>query len=175
MEQYLRLLEERMHTFSALFRNLDELPLLGFEGDQWKQHIRQLCPTDQGIYVFYEQNVAQYVGRSDHLIARISGHRAITRTGTRTGLPGNSATFARLFARGLFKDHHRIEKDLFGLPLARNFKNAPDRERFLRDAIHRVRGMSVRVVCVAHPHDQAVFEVFVHEMLGTPYNSFRNH
>ena len=35
--------------------------------------------------------------------------------------------------------------------------------------------MEVRVFEVKHPHQQAVFEVYVHEKLKTPYNSFANH
>ena len=93
-------------------------------------------------------------------------------------LPSNSATFARILAKDAFRrDHNRCEA-LFSLQLTRIFNSQeenPQKEMFLEQAIQGVRQMQVKVVEVPHPHNQTVFEVYCHEMLRTPYNSFRNH
>ena len=94
---------------------------------------------------------------------------------TAAGQPRTSATFARILAKETFRiAHHRVERP-FSLQLSRAFNASPERERFLAEAIQQVRQMSVNVVQVEHPHDQTAFEVYVHEMLETRYNSFRNH
>ena len=140
----------------------------------WQQQVRRFCLADRGIYVFYADENPQYVGRTDGMVSRIKGHRSMREE----RLPSNSATFARILAKDAFRrDHNRCE-GLFSLQLTRSFNNQeenPQREIFLEQAIRRVRDMQVRVVEVTHPHDQTVFEVYVHEMLGTQYNSFRNH
>ena len=140
----------------------------------WQQQIRRFCPADRGIYVFFKDRKPQYVGRTDSMVRRIRGHRSIREE----RLPSNSATFARILAKDAFRRAHDRCESLFSLQLTRMFNNQeenPQREMFLEQAIQRVRHMQVKVVEVTHPHDQTVFEVYCHEMLGTPYNSFRNH
>ena len=146
----------------------------GDPGQAWQQQVRRFCPADRGIYVFFEDRQPKYVGRTDSMVKRIKGHRSM-----REGhLPSNSATFARILAKDAFRRAHDRWEDLFSLQLTRVFNNQdenPQREMFLEQAIQRVQNMQVKIVQVTHPHDQTVFEVYVHEMLGTPYNSFRNH
>lgn len=55
------------------------------------------------------------------------------------------------------------------------FKSHPDYLRFFTDAKSQVRKMCVRAVEIPNAVEQAVFEIYAHVALDTPYNSFNNH
>ena len=161
-----------------LLNHLDDCncitPINRGEGDQtWRNLIKQRCPTQRGIYVFYSNRLAKYVGRSDNIIQRITGHRSVTRE----GLPSRSATLARIIAKERFRIQQNRNEAPFSLQLSRAFGalDPAQQREFLTEAIQYVRQMQVKVVEVLHAHEQAVFEVYVHDVWGTPYNSFRNH
>ena len=88
----------------------------------------------------------------------------------------SSATFALILAKYEFKKTYSVQQNLFSKELARELNHHRTKKMELwKEAVERVKRMSVRVVEVEHPHEQAVFEVYVHEKLGTPFNSFVNH
>ena len=178
MQRHIVAFQAPMARFENFYNQLLDCPLLELEYPDgtptaWREQVTERCPTGQGMYVFYQHGIALYVGRTDGLVRRISGHRAIAAGGQ----PGNSATFARILAKDEFRIAHNRDESLFSFQLSRVFKASPERERLrlLAEAIQQVRQMLVRVVEVEHPHDQTAFEVYVHEMLETRYNSFRNH
>ncbi len=118
----------------------------------------------KGIYVFYEAGEPLYVGRSDHLRARLLQH------GRASGGPGN-AHFAFNVAKKKFRKTHpycapRPRKDL---------AEEPEFASLFSEAKRRVRRMGIRVVEIQDPIEQTIFEVYAHLKLGTPFNSFENH
>ncbi len=136
-----------------------------------RKEIKRRVPSDKGIYVLNEDDNALYVGRTDQMADRVLGH------GQKPGSHKQSkATFALILAKEHFKKLHPTQHDLFSKELARKLNENPSQKIELwQEAVERVKKMQVRVVEVEHPHQQAVFEVYVHEKLKTPYNSFANH
>jgi hypothetical protein len=120
----------------------------------------------RGIYVFYEGNSPLYVGRSNTLRKRIQQH-------CRPASTHNQATFA-----------YRIAGTELGLPRAgyhpddsrarRLETNAALRSAFSK-AKERIRAMSVRILKVDDPRQQALFELYAAIVFETPYNDFDNH
>ena len=119
---------------------------------------------ERGIYLFFEDSEPIYVGRSNRLRKRILEHGQQSST-------HNSATFAFNLALKAGVD--------------RGFNFPPmSRERLQRDpkfcslyleAKECVREMMVRVVEVADPIEQTLFEVYAALTLETPFNEFENH
>ena len=176
LQRHIVTFQEQMARFQTFFNRLQCCPLLELEypgqlPTAWREQVRERCPTGKGMYVFYRNDNALYVGRTDGLVQRISGHRSMTAAGQ----PGNSATFARILAKDEFRIAHHRDERRFSLQLSRAFKASTEKEKFLAEAIQKVQRMSVKVVQVEHTHDQTAFEVYVPERLGTRYNSFRTH
>ena len=46
---------------------------------------------------------------------------------------------------------------------------------FFNSTRQRVQNMHMKVVDIINQHEQAMFEVYAHVLLETPYNSFRTH
>jgi len=122
---------------------------------------------EQGVYVFYENNKAIYVGRSNRMKARIQEH-------SRPSSTHNSATFAFNLAFNLFKEEgtrrgipdNLTRKELEIIP---KFK-----EIFLKEK-NRVAEMKIRVVEMDNQIEQTLFEVYAAMALNTPYNDFKTH
>ena len=75
-----------MRRFENFFNQLQDCQLLELEypdrtPTDWKEQIREHCPTGKGMYVFYRNDNGLYVGRTDGLVQRISGHRSMTVAG----------------------------------------------------------------------------------------------
>ena len=117
-----------------------------------------------GIYVFYEDNKPQYVGRSDNLTARLLMHG-------RPSSGSEGATFAFILAKEACEitdsDHKSMSRP--ELEIDPGFKPLFDAAK------ERVRKMRVRAVGIQDPIEQTIFEVYAHLRLGTPHNSFENH
>ena len=134
-----------------------------------------------GVYVFYRNEEPLYVGRSNGLIGRVQLHG-------RLGSTPNQAAFAsrltrEAFFREKFPDHQDTPmSDLWKIPEFAGLKirtvmndgNFPGQKRFMEAKMH-VCGMSIRVVELPDPNAQAMFEVYAHMVLNTPYNTFVNH
>lgn len=145
---------------------LDKLPTLMFQLSN-----AQLRPwsnlgelPQKGIYVFYEDNVPIYVGRTNRIKKRIKEHGQMS-----SG--HNSAPFAFNLAKKEAKAlgiELSVTRDMLNL----NFDFV---ELFL-NAKKRVSNMSVRVVEINNPIVQTLFEVYASMDLKTDeYNSFENH
>ncbi|MCH7740656.1 MAG: GIY-YIG nuclease family protein [Chloroflexi bacterium] len=118
-----------------------------------------------GIYVFYENNVPVYVGRSRQLKQRLQVH-------SRPSSGHNSATFAFILATQVA----RKQNFEFGQMTRTQLENDPVFGEFFRQAKVRVGEMKIRVVEVTGPITQTVFEVYAALALGTTtHNDFETH
>lgn len=118
----------------------------------------------RGVYVFYENDVPLYVGRSNRLRRRLIEH-------SRPSSLHNSATFAFILAveeaekQGI--DCRSQKRDVLQVE--------PAFEDIYSRAKTRVSDMKIKITEVNDPIEQTVFEVYVALKLNTPYNSFENH
>ena len=141
------------------------------ERTRLRPELKRLIKSDKGIYVFYEDEKPLYVGRTDQMAERLLNHGR-----TPSANAPSSATFALILAKDEFKKANSIAHSLFGKQLAQDLnEDSSEKIKLWREATERVKRMSARVVEVQHPHVQAVLEVYVHEKLETPFNSFANH
>ena len=118
---------------------------------------------DQGIYVFYdEKDQPLYVGRSDHLRARLLAH-------SRPSSGHESATFAFMLA-----------KENLGTPgsrIPRSRREIQMDEKFSKKYLEKkeeVAKMNVRIIEIIDPAEQALFEIYAALELDTPYNVWEN-
>ena len=125
-----------------------------------RRALRRKLPASKGIYVLYERGRPMYVGRSDNLADRLLEH------GQPSG-DSETATFAFNIAKQEIPGATSVvRKDL---------QKDKDFQLLFDAAKERVRRMEVRVVGVADPIEQTIFEVYAHLELQTPFNSFENH
>ncbi len=122
--------------------------------------LRRRLPANEGVYVLYERGEPMYVGRSDKLADRLLSHG-------RPSSGSESATFAFNLARA--------ECDSFATMSRQDLLRDEEFIQRFDSAKERVRRMEVRVVGLADPIEQTIFEVYVHMELATPFNSFDNH
>ena len=138
--------------------------------------------TDIGVYVFYEDEKPIYVGRSDGMKDRLHQH----------GRPGSdhySASFAFNIAKqeclkdtltelnvSPSEESHERYLELCNRS-RKKWAEDPEFEIRFKRARERVRNMSIRVVEIEDPIEQAIFEIYAHMKLGTPkeFNTFKNH
>jgi len=123
-------------------------------------------PKIKGVYCLYEGDEPLYVGRTDNIRNRVLAHR-------RASSGHNQAAFAFNIAKEEFEKEHprRDISELTREKLAQDSDFAP----LFTEAKERVRKMSVRYVKIEDSIEQAVFEVYAHVKLGTPFNDFSNH
>ena len=118
-----------------------------------------------GVYLFTENDVPLYVGRSNSLRRRMNRH----------GSPSAShrqGAFAFRLARaetGNFRATYKKEGSRANLMTIPSFA-----ESFMR-AKARIQTMDLRFVEEADPLRQTLLEVYVAVVLKTPYNDFDNH
>ena len=147
-------------------RELKEADPIMMDTSTQRRSLRSAVPGSAGVYVLYEDDKPMYVGRSDRLADRLLEH----------GQPGNgpeSATFA--FNLAYLKWRPETEFANVTRQERQAFKLAPEYDTFFDKSKERVRRMCVRAVEIEHPVEQAVFELYAHVKLETPFNSFRNH
>ena len=159
-----RQFEDIVPRLPAYPRAIAESVCLRMDTPAQRRSLRSALPGCQGVYVLYEHDTPLYVGRSDRLADRLLEH----------GRPANGPESAT-FAFNLAYRQWQPEMDLTKVSREERqaFKLAP--EALFADAKRRVRKMCVRAVEITDPVEQAVFEVYAHVELRTPYNSFRNH
>ena len=119
---------------------------------------------EKGIYVFYENDVPLYVGRSGRLRRRLLEH----------GQPSswhNSATFAFILAFEEAEEQGMAVKSRTRTELQNDELFGP----LYLQAKRRVSRMQIRVVEVSDPIEQTLFEVYAALKLEAPYNDFENH
>lgn len=117
-----------------------------------------------GVYSFWENDEPLYIGRTNTIRTRIQSH-------TRPGSGHNSATFAFLLA---LERANELATPLRAMTRAVREKDEIFKALFTA-AKARVAAMHVRVVEIADPNTQAVFEVYAAMVLGAQYNDFDNH
>ena len=123
----------------------------------------------RGIYVFYENGVAIYVGRSNRLKDRLLEH------GRRSSMH-NSATFAFNLAKEKAKELDVKELDVNADDFQRNqLEKDSIFSGIFTEAKARVRRMKVRVITIDDQIEQTLFEVYAALALETPYNDFGTH
>lgn len=123
----------------------------------------QLFP-DKGIYAFFENGNALYVGRTDRMKERVKEHG-------RLGSRHNSATFAFILAK-------KKAKKIQGLNLNQGrdvLERDPAFKPIYDEMKKRVSKMQIKVVKIRNPVEQTFFEVYAALELKTPCNVWGNH
>jgi len=118
-----------------------------------------------GVYLFSEKGTHLYVGRSNTIRKRLCRH-------CRPSAKHNMASFAFLLAKkecGIGKATYRKDTSR-----AKQLDNPKFRKAF-RYAKERIRNMDVRFVEEPEPIKQALLEIYVATVLGTPFNDFSTH
>ncbi len=117
------------------------------------------------IYLFSEGNRHLYAGRTRRLRKRLRQHSI-------PSAQHNQAVFAFRLARemtGRLEAAYSAEGSRAALSSDREFSDA------FTQAKKRVRQMEVRYVQESDPLRQALLEIYVAVVLGTPYNDFNTH
>ena len=152
---------DKMH---AIMERLLESPLRS------RDNLRDI--PKEGIYVFYDKKKPLYVGRSRDLRTRIQNH-------SRKSSGRFNATFAFLMAmRKATRDGIKPPRVEPGRkPTRKDREEDPLFAPLFDAAKERVAKMKVQVVEVNDPVEQALFEVYAADRLGTlgRYNTFDTH
>jgi len=120
---------------------------------------------EKGVYVFYENGKAIYVGRSNRLKSRIQQH-------SRPSSRHNSASFAFNIAKEIMTRHQDIPKYI----TRKGLEEAPGFVSVFSRARNRVARMKIRVIEIEEPFAQALFEIYAVLTLNTTkYNDFSTH
>lgn len=120
---------------------------------------------ERGIYLFSEGAEHLYVGRTNGIRKRLANH-------CRPSSNANMATFAFRLAREATdrrKATYKTEGSRAALLAEPAFAEA------FRRAKARVAACDIRFVEEADATRQALLEIYVATVLGTPYNDFENH
>ena len=120
---------------------------------------------EQGIYVFYEDGKAIYVGRSDHLKRRLKEH---SRKSSK-----NSATLAIKMAKKARRNMPTLQSEKKEPPLKQLMGNEDFKKEF-KYAKCEIAEMKIRCVGIPDPIEQALFEIYAHLELSTEFNEFKN-
>lgn len=123
-------------------------------------------PPLRGIYVFFEDEKALYVGRSNNIGKRLRLH---SRAGS---LPGQASFASRLakISIGLASTPYSIRRTD-----PAHWTRRPEFLTEFSSAKQRLRAMHVRYVEEADPVDQVLLEAYIATVLQTPHNDFDNH
>ena len=175
MKTQTTIFQDPMGRFELLLEQLQKCRPIRMETrlerNALRKEVEKQVRSGKGIYVFYEGEKPLYVGRTDQMADRLLNH-----TRKPNAHAPSSATFAFILAKYEFKKAYSVRHDLFSKELARELNDhRTEKIELWKEAVERVKRMSVRLVEVIHPHEQAVFEVYFHEKLATPFNSFVNH
>jgi ketopantoate reductase len=118
-----------------------------------------------------------YVGRTNSLIRRLQMHGR--------GNPYSAALTMAMVKEMYFRIWHPNHtdtpmNDLWAIPAFYNMQTNqvmqnPDFQNVFGVAREQVENMEMQVVQIENQHEQAMFEIYAHVALGTPYNSFRTH
>ena len=146
--------QKRVAEMPELFRKLESTSL---------QSRDQLDVPQQGIYIFYEDGVPLYVGRSNGLRERIQTH-------ARPSSSRYSATFAFLLAYENAEEHNIPTN-----ATRKELEQDPEFAELFRKAKQRVADMKVRTVEVRDQISQALFEIYAALESETRYNDFATH
>lgn len=123
----------------------------------------------RGIYVFYENGTAIYVGRSRNITQRFRQHQ-------QQSSDHHSATFAFLIAKmDAVKAGINI-KNKTGKNMTRDeLQKSQPFKQYFSEAKKRVAMMKVQVIRIDDPVEQTLFEVYAALELKTKYNTWDTH
>lgn len=127
-------------------------------------HLPKKLP-DAGVYLFTENEIHMYVGRTNRLRDRLQEH-------CRPSSTHNSAPFAFLLAR---KAHGQTNATYKPEGSRASLAADPQFVPHFVSSKARLRAMDIRVVEEAHPLTQALLEMYVAVALNTEHNDFDNH
>lgn len=134
--------------------------LVTVERDQIKKALKGL----KGVYIFFENDVPVYVGKTDNLARRLSEH-------ARTGSKNNDANFAFKIAKLEWLEQNKLEAKI-----TRKFlEELPEFGDTFKKAKSRVYSMKMKYVHIDDPYEQYLFEFYASLFFKTKYNDFRNH
>lgn len=118
----------------------------------------------KGVYVFFEDDVPVYVGKTDNLVRRLSEH-------AREGSKNNDANFAFKIAKLEWFEQNKLEEKI-----TRKFLDQlPEFSSTFKKAKSRVGNMTMKYVPIDDPYEQYLFEFFAALHFKTKYNEFKNH
>ena len=119
---------------------------------------------ERGVYLFSEGDQHLYIGRSNTLRKRYSGH-------CRPASPHGAAAFAFKLAR--IKTGNSKPQYKQGAGTRAELRKDPIFEAAFTAAKTRIGGMDYRFVEETDQVRQAVLEIYCAVVLGTPYNDFK--
>jgi hypothetical protein len=118
-----------------------------------------------GIYLFSENGIPLYVGRTRNLRGRIGRH-------SRPGATYKMAAFAFHIAREVTGNLEATYRKIGGRS---SLIEIPEFYLAFTQAKQRIRAMDLRYVEERDPVRQAILEIYVSLCLKTPYNDFDTH
>lgn len=121
---------------------------------------------DQGVYLFSENGLHLYAGRSNRLRRRYGQH-------SNPGSQYNQAVFAFRLAREITGQTTAAYAS--GEGSRQGLVADPDFSKAFIEAKKRVRSMDFRFVEVVDQTHQALLELYTAIVLGCPYNDFNTH
>ncbi|HEY9083706.1 MAG: hypothetical protein COA31_005470 [Flavobacteriales bacterium] len=118
---------------------------------------------NRGIYLFIVKGIPIYVGRTNRMRARLLEH-------SRPSSKHNAASFAFKLAK------EQANKMCIDTKLKRSalVKDKKFNKLFSKSK-QQVAAMDIKYIEINNPIEQYLFELYVSEMLKTPYNDFENH
>jgi hypothetical protein len=157
---------------NAFDRIIEKMPLLYEELNNkpiFKKNeisIGRVSIPQNGIYVLFDDGKPIYVGRSNNIRQRLSGH-------SNQGSDRYSATFAFRMA---IKEYERKYSKSAKKFRRQDLENDEDFKIIFRGAKDKVSKMGIKAIEIDDPLTQTIFEVYAAVKLGTlEFNSFENH
>ena len=117
----------------------------------------------EGVYVFYDNGKAIYVGRSNRLKTRLKEH-------SQEGFNRSATLAIRMAKKNMPTLQNEERKPSVGQLIK---KNSVFREKF-KAAKDKIAGMEIRCVEIPDQIEQAMFEMYAILELNTEFNDFKN-
>jgi hypothetical protein len=118
-------------------------------------------PRIPGVYVFYDESIPVYVGRTRNLKARMKSHFNLTNP--------NMASFAFLIACSTYG---RIKASYKKEGSRKDLRANPDFNKHFISANNKLKTMIIRFIEIDDPKMQHLFEIYATMTLNTSYNNF---
>ena len=129
-----------------------------------REHISKVLKGLKGVYIFYENEIPVYVGKTDNLARRLNQHISLSSK-------DNDANFAFKIARLEWLEKNEIEKKI-----TRKFlQNISEFGDIFKNAKSRVSSMKMKYVNIENPYEQYLFEFYAALKTQSIFNEFNNH
>jgi len=149
--------------FNRLIAKMPEL-LKRLEGQPFLTRDNLGDIPEKGVYVFYENGKAIYVGRSNRLKSRIQEH----------GRP-SSDHYSATLAFNIAKKRMNFNRNKHRLATRNELEKAPGFKEAFFLARKQVAEMQVKVIEIEDQIEQAMFEIYASLAFGTEFNDFNTH